>query len=437
MPEFHSSRRVSHIPDDVTLEQFILGYRHEARPTRPESAPWLVSAETGRQIRLDEIHRRTTGFANALHTHFGIRENDVVLIFSPNHIEYPICIWAVHRLCAIVSACNPTYSSAELTSHLLQTRATLIIAHSSLRDVARAGAHAAGVPSTRIIVLDNGDSAGEPGVAAADEDPDLGTVAGLTAYGLGLGSAPLGRGRRLREGEGHTKVAFLSSSSGATRKPKARPAAAIIAISHFAVIANVVQIATHCRVNEAYTSWVERRYRPGDTCLGVLPFYHVWGLTLVIHFVLFSGMTLIVAPTFHLESVLKTIVRHKINQLILLPPQVEPVVRDYDLSGVRSILCAAAPLGAETSERIMRLLPNAHIGQAYGATETAGIISMWPLRSQRGYNAGELVPGLVTRVVRSDGALAEHNEAGELLVRTPSLALGYLGDEDTRPGQDA
>ncbi|KAJ7484530.1 amp dependent CoA ligase [Mycena latifolia] len=423
MPEFHSSGRLPHIPDDVTVEQFILGYRHEARPRRPDSAPWLVD-RTGRQVRLDEIHKRTTGLANGLYTHFSIREDDVVLILSPNHVDYPICIWAIHRLCAIVAPCNPTFTNAKLTYQLLQTRATLIIVHPDMCDIAQASAKDAGIPPGRIIVLGSEDD--NP---LESPDPDLRTVAGLISYGLSLGSAPLGRGRRLREGEGRTKIAFLSSSSGTTREPK------ILAISHFAVLANVIQVATHCRVNEAYTNWEDRRFRPGDICLGVLPFFHIYSIAILIHFVLFSGMSLVVAPKFDLENVLKSIVRHKISHLMLLPSHVvllckEPVVRDYDLSGIHAVLSGAAPLAADVNERLIRLLPNAHIGQAYGSTETTGIVSMWSTRSKRGYNAGELVPGIVARVVRPDGALAEHNEAGELLVKSPSTALGYFNDQD-------
>ncbi|KAJ7033210.1 amp dependent CoA ligase [Mycena alexandri] len=429
MPEFHSDRTLPHIPDDVTLEQFILGYRHEARPRRPDFAPWLVADKTGRQIRLEEIQQRVTGLANGLHTHFGIRTLFITCGSRLFLKEYPICIWAIHRLCAIVSPCNPTITTAELTHQLLQTRATSIIAHPDVRDLALASAGEAGIPPSHVIFF------GSEDIESADRAPDLSTVTGLTSYGLSLDSAALGRGRRLREGEGRTKIAFLSSSTKTTGKPKAR-ISIILSISHFSVVANVVQVATHCRVNEAYTSWEERRYRPGDVCLAVLPFYHIYGLAIVIHFVLFSGMTLVVAPKFDLEDMLKSIVRYKISQLMLLPPQVallckEPIERDYDLSGVHSILSGAAPLAADVTERLISMLPKAHIGQAYGSTESTGIVSMWSTRTKRGYNAGELVPGIVARVVKPDGALAEHDEAGELLVKTPSIALGYLNDEDT------
>ncbi|KAJ6571974.1 hypothetical protein B0H19DRAFT_1131986 [Mycena capillaripes] len=418
MPDFSSAQTLPHIPDDVTVEQFTLSYSHEARPRRPNSAPWLVSDETGRQIRLEEIQKRTSGLANGLYTHFDIREDDVVLIMSPNHIDYPICIWAVHRLFAIVSPCDPTSTSAELTRQLLQTRATLMIAHPSVRDVTLKSAREVGIPSSRVVFL-------------GSEEDELNTVTGLTAYGLGLGSAPLGRGRRLCEGEGRTKVAFLAPSTGTAREPK------ILAISHFSVVANVVQIATHCRVKEAYTHWEERRYRPGDACLAALPFFHAYSLAVAIHFVLFSGMTLVITPKFDLEDMLKSVVRHKINHLMLLPSQAvllsqEPIVRDYDLSGLHSILSAAEPLTADITERLITMFPNAHIGQAYGPAESTGIVSMWSTRSKRGYNAGELIPGTIARVVKPDSTLAKHNEAGELLIKTPSIALGYLNGDTTK-----
>ncbi|KAJ7089354.1 amp dependent CoA ligase [Mycena belliarum] len=418
MSEFHAYRTLPHVPDDITLEQFILGYRHEARPQRPNSAPWLIEDRTGRQVRLDEINKRTTGLANGLHKHFGIGEDDVVLIFSPNHIDYPICIWAIHRLCAIVSPCNPTFTNTELTHQLLQTRAGLIIAHPDLRGTALASAQRAGIPPDRVVVLGN-ELRNAP-------NADLGTIAGLTSYGLGLGCASLGRGRRLHEGEGRTKVAFITLSSAG--EPK------MLALSHFSVLTNVVQIATHCKVNEAYTSWGERRYRPGDLCLGVLPFSHIFNIAILIHFMLFSGMTVVVSPNFELDDMLKSIVRHKISHLMLLPPHIsllctDPIVRDYDLSSIHTILIGAAPLTADQNEQLIRLFPNAHIGQAYGSKNSIGIVSMWSTRSKRGFNAGELVPGVVARVVKSDGALAERNEPGELFVRTPSVIPGCLNDQ--------
>ncbi|KAJ7799292.1 hypothetical protein B0H14DRAFT_2617221 [Mycena olivaceomarginata] len=139
----------------------------------------------------------------------------LLLIFSTNHIDYPICIWAVQRLCAIISfvkagsrshstltvlisPCNPMSTVAELSCQLVQTKASLLIAHEKLL------------------------------------------------------------GRQIGPGEGATKIALLCPSSGTTGLPK------IVAIPHFAVIANVLQIAAQNRVNEEYTSWRERRWCTGN-----------------------------------------------------------------------------------------------------------------------------------------------------------------------------
>ncbi|KAF7357705.1 Acetyl-CoA synthetase-like protein [Mycena venus] len=419
MPEFLSGITLPPVPEHLSLEEFILSEPTDGRyrPFRPGSAPWLISDTTGQNLHLDEIREKTAGLANGLHLQFGIEEDDVVLIISSNHIYYPLCIWALHRLRAIVSPCNPSSTVSELIHQLSQTHPSLIIAHKTVLNVALSSAREVDISEERIVILDD------------EEQYHRGfmTVANLTERGL---RNPFDwMGRKMGPGEGRKKVAFFCASSGTTGKPK------IVAISHFSAIANVVQIATLNRVNEAYTSSDTRRYRPGDRCLAVLPFYHIYGLVVAIHFVLFSGMTVVVVPKFNFEGMLKSIVRHKINQLMLVPPQVallckEPVVKNYDLSAVRAVLCAGAPLSSELNQQLIDLLPNAHIGQAYGQTESTGVVSMWPTRTKHGFNGGELAPGVRARIVKSDGTLAGYNEPGELLLKTPAAALGYFGNEE-------
>ncbi|KAJ7642716.1 amp dependent CoA ligase [Mycena polygramma] len=416
MSAFSTTRTLPPVPDDLTVEQFILrDGGNETRPARPHSAPWLVADGTGRSLLLPEIQERTSNLANGLHSRFSIGEDDVVLIFSGNHIDYPICIWAVHRLCAIFTPCNPASTVSELTNQLRQTRATLIIANSQVLDVAVASAREAGIPQERVIVLED----------VEGQHRGQFTISDLMAQGRT--ETPV-LGRKLLPGEGRRKIAFLCTSSGTTGKPK------IVAISHFAVLASVLQMATHKRVNEAYTSWEERRYRPGDVCLALLPFYHIYGLVAVIHFMLFSAQTVVVVPKFDFVGMLESIGRHKINQLMLVPPQVvllckEPIVQNYDLSSVRVILCAAAPLSVDLNAQLINLFPKAHIGQAYGSTECTGAVSMWSTRSKRGFNGGELLPNVVARVMKPDGTACGYNEPGEMLIKTPAMALGYFGDE--------
>lgn len=126
------------------------------------------------------------------------------------------------------------------------------------------------------------------------------------------------------------------------------------------------------------------------------------------------------------------------------------IVKNYDLSSVYFLQSGAAPVSAELTEQIARVLPNSIIGQGYGQSSHSGLESSAPLivaiesgmtematavtflqldqRVGTLGSGGVMLPGVVARVVRPDGSLAGLNELGELHVKTPSAALGYLGN---------
>lgn len=412
MPEISGEPLDTVIPDNLTLPQFFLDSHHPRRPVRADT-PWLIEDETGRHIGLEEIRTRTFGFANGLTLRYGIKEDDVVLIFSPNHVDYPPAIWATHRLGGIVSGANPTYTAEELLNQIRVVKATLIIAHSSSLHTALCAAHAAGIPSDRVITFDEST---QPAVESIIQ--------------LGLSNEPAFVERRLAKGEGKTKVAFLNFSSGTTGTPKA------VVIAHYAPIVNVIQIAQHTKVTENYAPWEEQRFRPGDIIDGALPFFHIYGLVFSICAAAFFGMSMVVIPKFNLTDFLKSIERHHITHLTLVPPQIvllckHPEVKSYDLSGIRFLISGAAPLSAELVNQLLKVTPNAQIGQGYGMTESCTTLTMYSVDQKIGVpgGAGQMLPGVVARVVKPDGSLAGFNEPGELRVKTPSLALGYWNNE--------
>jgi len=119
---------------------------------------------------------------------------------------------------------------------------------------------------------------------------------------------------------------------------------------------------------------------------------------------------------------------------MVVPPQVlllckDPVVKQYNLSGIRMLLCAGSALTEELAEQLYKLLPDTEIGQAYGSTEATGVVSIWPVNQKRGVSGGQLIPGTVVRLLKSDGSLAGYNEPGELHAKTPSAAMGYYGND--------
>lgn len=412
MPEIFGEPLDSAVPDDLTLSQFFLDSHHPRRPVRTD-APWLIEDETGRRIGFEEIRARTFGFANGLMLRYGIKEEEVVVIFSPNHVDYPPAIWGTHRLGGIVSGANPTYTAEELLHQIQVVKATLVIAHPSSLHTALSAARTAGIPSDRVITF------GESTQPTVD-----------SIIQLGLRNEPAFVERRLKKGEGKTKVAFLNFSSGTTGKPKA------VSIAHYGPIVNVIQIAQYTKVNENYAPWEEQRFRPSDIVAGVLPFFHIYGLVFSIYAVPFFGMSLVVIPKFSFTDFLKSIERHRITHLTLVPPQIvllckHPAVSNHDLSVIRFLISGAAPLSAELVNQLMKVIPDAQIGQGYGLTESCTSVTMYSVEQKIGIpgSAGQLLPGVVARVVKPDGSLAGFNEPGELRVKTPSLALGYWNDE--------
>ncbi|KAH9834984.1 amp dependent CoA ligase [Rhodofomes roseus] len=421
--EFHGpSGPLPHVPDDVTLVQFMLDSDHPSRPVKRilQGNPWMIEDATGRQIGYGEVRMRTHGLANAISSRWRIAEDDVVCIFGPNHVDYPIAVWAVHRLGATVTCANPAYTAGELQYQLETTKAKVLIVHGQSYSVAIAAAKAIGLSLDRIVLFD-------PLENSASSSYKHLTVHELIKEGLERPQSYVER--KLKRGEGRTKLAFLSFSSGTTGKPKA------VCISHYAPIANVLQMA-HL-ANQQPGPWEIVKYRTGGVAMGVLPFYHIYGLVVIMHFMMFYGASLVVVPRFNLLDFLGSIQRHKIGLLPVVPPMIvllckHPAVKNYDLSSVHAIMSGAAPLSPELTNQLAKVLPQACVGQGYGMTETCTTIS-FPQIEQKictPGSAGRLVPGVVARVVKPDGSLAGFNEPGHLIVKGPANALRYLNNEE-------
>ncbi|KAJ7926028.1 amp dependent CoA ligase [Mycena leptocephala] len=421
MHEFHTptgATPLPHIPDDLTLPQFFLDFNHPARPVRPPGVPWLIEDHTARPIAFDELRLRTTSLANALSLKWNIGEDDVVCVFSPNHVDYPVCLWAIHKLGAIVTPANPGYSADELVHQLETTKTALILVYADFLATALSAAKLAGISENCIVVI-------EPSAASPFNGKHQ-TLSKLVSFGS---SKPQNFvERKLRPGEAKTKVAFYSFSSGTTGKPKA------VIIPHYAFIANVLQKCAHYGISDP--SLKKKHMNPGDVAVAVLPFFHIYGLVVVLHYMLFAGLSLVVIPKFNFTEFLESVVRHKTTHLFLVPPQIvllckHPAVKNYNLSHVKFCVSGAAPLSGELMSGLSKVIPNAAIGQGYGMTETCTTISLMGGRQKMGTvgSAGQIIPGVVARVVRPDGSLCKEGEQGELVVTGPSMASGYLNNE--------
>ncbi|EPS98680.1 hypothetical protein FOMPIDRAFT_1024545 [Fomitopsis schrenkii] len=396
----------------------MLDYQHPSRPPVAQSNAWLIEDATGRRVTVDEIRGRVQSLANGFRLRWEIVENDVICIFSPNHIGEPIAIYilmaycrAAHRLGATLTTSNPTFTADELKYQLDLTKAKAIIVHPSNLLVALEAARAVGIPPEYIVVFD------VPGLASGSQT----TINEIIGEGM---TKPLSfTERRLNRGEARTKLAFLSMSSGTTGKPKA------VCIPHISPIANVIMMAHAANLQTAPLE--KRSYRPGDVGMA-----NIYGLVVVMHFAIFYGMTLVVIPKFQFVDMLKSIERHRINYIPVVPPVVvllckHPDVPKYDLSSLRALKSGAAPLTAELIKQLSERLPKMSIGQSYGMTETCTTVTFPQLDMHIGTpgSAGRLLPGVRAKVIDPDGKMLEYGQTGQLVVWSPANSLGYLNNE--------
>jgi acyl-CoA synthetase (AMP-forming)/AMP-acid ligase II len=113
-----------------------------------------------------------------------------------------------------------------------------------------------------------------------------------------------------------------------------------------------------------------------DRGLGVLPFFHIFGLTLKIHVALFLGVPIYVMPKFELPLFLETVQKYKITFSCLVPPIIillakHPLIDNYDLTSLKLVISGAAPLGVDILAQVNKRLTTMVIKQGYGLTETS------------------------------------------------------------------
>ena len=202
-------------------------------------------------------------------------------------------------------------------------------------------------------------------------------------------------------------------------------------ISHRNVIANTLQIATYDRPAREE---IEKGYT--DVALGLLPYSHIYGLIVVCMGSTYRGDQVVVLPKFDLQQYLAAIADYKINTLYIVPPIIIAMVKNakllekYNLDSVRTIFTGAAPTGKETAEALQLQHPKWVIRQGYGLTETCTVVcSTTPADVWFG-SSGSLISGIEAKIMTADGKeITEHDQNGELWVKSPSVVLGYLKNE--------
>ena len=167
----------------------------------------------------------------------------------------------------------------------------------------------------------------------------------------------------------------------------------------------------------------------------MLPFFHIYGQTVVLNLGLSQGATIVTMPRFDMGAFLDLLERHRVTRAHIAPPVVlglakAPGVEGRDLA-LRIVISGAAPLDAETAERAGERL-GAPVRQGYGMTEASPVThfaSDDELADQDPGAIGHARAEHRGAAGRPGDAARTPTATGEIWIRGPQVMRGYLADE--------
>jgi acyl-CoA synthetase (AMP-forming)/AMP-acid ligase II len=375
---------------DVDIPDSALTPRILRRAAEMDDTPAIIDGPSGRVMTYRQLADETQAVAGGL-AQRGLTKGDVLAIYAPNVPEYAVAFHAVISIGGIVSTANPLLTAGELSGQLIDGNAKFLLTVPGLLDTARQAARDASIPDDRIYVIGEAD-----GVTS---------LADLAASGATPPAVEI---------DPVNDLAVLPYSSGTTGLPKG------VMLTHHNLVAQDLQIAVGGEV-----------ISQGDVVIAVLPFFHIYGMSVIMNHGISQGGTLVTMPRFDLALFLQLIQDHRVTRAFLVPPIVlalakHPMVDDYDLSSLQVIFCGAAPLGADLSQAASARL-DCIIKQGYGMTETSPVTHLTPDLRVKDGKIGLLTASTEALIVDIETLLPlGHDQDGELWVRGPQIMRGYL-----------
>jgi len=321
----------SPLPDVEIPEVAITEYVLRAADTTPDRIA-IIDAASDREYSYAELKTLIHRFAGGLVAR-GFGKGDTLGLMAPNIAEYAIVFHGVAVAGGTVTTINPIYGAEEVRFQLQDAGASMLVTIGIFAETAIAAIEGTDIPE--VLTLDGAEGTGDA----------------LALLGDPVDQVPV---------DVRDDVVVLPYSSGTTGLPKG------VMLTHHNLVANIEQSLACIEL------------APEDeVVLAFLPFFHIYGMQVLMNVSLAAGATVITLPRFDLEQALQLVQTRKVTRFYAVPPVVlalakHPLVDQYDMSSLTQVFSGAAPLGADlAAEAAARI--GCEVVQGYGMTELSPV----------------------------------------------------------------
>ncbi len=393
---FHSPLPDVTIPD-LTLFDYLFSDLADAA-----DRPAVIDGPSGTETTFRQLVGQISALAGGL-AQRGLRGGDVVAMLCPNIPAFVTVFHGILRAGGTVTTINSLYTAEEITGQLQDSNASYLFTISAFLPQADAAASAAGLTPRNVVVIDGSDQVA----------PGRTSLRDLLTSGAPPPTLDIDPGSQL---------AVLPYSSGTTGLPKGAM------LTHRNLVANLAQCVPIMGVTGS------------DRIVAVLPFFHIYGMNVLMNGGLLHRAPVITMPRFDLPEFLRIIAARRATFVFIAPPIAvllakHPIVASYDLSSIRMIISGAAPLGANLGHSVAARL-DCEVRQGYGMTEMSPVSHTIPMdRDDIDLGTvGITLPNMECKIVDPATGLeiavpdTGTSAPGELWCKGPNVMRGYLGD---------
>lgn len=411
------SQYPSEIPHTLSYESIpVQEYLTRAYHENPEK---IAIHFLGKDVTYRELYESSLKFANYLKS-IGIQKGDRVAIMLPNCPQNVIGYYGILYAGGIVVQTNPLYTEREIAYQMKDSGAKAILSLDIL--FPRISKVMKETELENIIITGIKDYLPFPknlvypfiqkkqyGFSVKVEHrginhlfPEIMKVAKIDTIEL--------------DSDFEEDIAILQYTGGTTGFPKG------VMLTHKNLIAN----ASMC------DAWLYKCKKGEETILGILPFFHVYGMTTVLILSVMQGNRMVLLPKFDVDSALKTIDKQK-PTLFPGAPTIyigllnHPDIAKYDLSSIAACLSGSAPLPVEIQDKFEKVT-GGKLVEGYGLTESSPVTHanfVWDVERIKG-SVGVPWPDTDAAIFQMDSIEPlPAGEIGEICVRGPQIMKGY------------